>query len=428
MRLKPVLGTIQLVFYGIGVIVGAGVYSVIGAAAGLAGESLWLSFIAGAFIALLTALSYAEMTTAFPGAGAEFLYMRLAFPRMEWISFAVGLIILVGGAATAATVAVAFGGYFRIFLALPIALSAIVLLALCTALNIWGLRESSWLNIAFTLVEVGGMALVIAIGVTQPTFAAPLATPDLQPGFMAATALLFFVYLGFEQMANLSEEVHDPARTMPRALFWSIGITTILYVLVSLAALSLASPAELAASEAPLATAVQKAWPGGGHFLSGIALFATANTALITLVAISRLAFSMARENEIPQFIGTIWQSRGTPWVAALLALLMAIGLVFAGNLQLLAGLSSFAALLSFLAVNVALIVLRFSRSDQRRPFRIPFSIGRLPLLPVAAIAGILVLLGYFERDVYIAGAVAFGGGAVALGLRHLFIANVTRS
>lgn len=428
MRLKPVLGTIQLIFYGVGVIVGAGVYSVIGAAAGLAGENLWLSFIVGALIALLTALSYAEMTTAFPGAGAEFLYMRLAFPRMEWISFAVGLIILVGGAATAATVAVAFGGYFRIFLALPIAISAIVLLALCTALNIWGLRESSWLNIAFTLIEAGGMVLVIAIGFTQPTFAAPLATPELAPGFMAATALLFFVYLGFEEMANLSEEAHDPARTMPRAIFWSIGITTLLYVLVSLAALALASPAELAASEAPLATAVQKVWPGAGYFLSGIALFATANTALITLVATSRLAFSMARENEIPPFIGSIWQSRGTPWVGALLALVMAAGLVFAGNLQLLAGLSSFAALLSFLAVNVALIVLRFSRSDQHRPFRIPFCIGRLPLLPVAAIAGILVLLGYFERDVYIAGAVAFGGGAVALSLRHLFTANIMRS
>lgn len=428
MRLKPVLGTIQLIFYGVGVIVGAGVYSVIGAAAGLAGENLWLSFIVGALIALLTALSYAEMTTAFPGAGAEFLYMRLAFPRMQGVSFVVGLIILVGGAATAATVAVAFGGYFRIFLTLPIAISATILLALCTALNIWGLRESSWLNIGFTLIEAGGMVLVIAIGFTQPTFAAPLATPDLQPGFMAATALLFFVYLGFEQMANLSEEVHDPARTMPRAILWSIGFTTLLYVLVSLAALALASPAELAASEAPLATAVQKVWPGAGYFLSAIALFATANTALITLVAASRLAFSMARENEFPLFIGSIWQSRGTPWVGALLSLVLAIGLVFVGNLRLLAGLSSFAALLSFLAVNVALIVLRFSRSDQHRPFRIPFSIGRLPLLPVAAIAGILVLLGYFERDVYIAGAVAFGGGAVALGLRHLFTASVVRS
>jgi amino acid transporter len=430
MQLKPVLGTTQLVFYGIGVIVGAGVYSVIGAAAGLAGPSLWLSFIAGAFIALLTALSYAEMTTAFPGAGAEFLYMRLAFPDMKWISFAVGLIILIGGAATAATVAVAFGGYLRIFFPIPVAASAIVLLALCTAFNIWGLRESSWLNITFTLIEVGGIMLVIGAGFTQDaydTFAAPLVTPEIQPGFMAATALLFFVYLGFEEIANLSEEVHDPGRAMPRAIFLSIAITTLLYVLVSLAALALASPAELAASEAPLATAVQKVWPGAGYFLSAIALFATANTALITLVATSRLAFSMARENEIPACIGSISQSRGTPWVGALLSFVMAVGLVFAGGLQLLAGVSSFAALLSFLAVNIGLIALRSSRPDQHRPFKVPFCIGRLPVLPLVAIAGIMVLLGYFERQIYVAGALVFVGGATALALRH-FLTRVVRS
>ena len=115
MQLKPVLGPVQLVFYSVGVIIGAGVYSVIGAAAGLAGDNLWISFLVGAVIALLTGLSYAEMTTSFPTAGAEYVYIRRAFPRASWASFAVGWIILFGGAATATTVAVAFGGYLRSF-------------------------------------------------------------------------------------------------------------------------------------------------------------------------------------------------------------------------------------------------------------------------------------------------------------------------
>ena len=167
LTLKRVLGPVQLVFYGVGVIVGAGVYSVIGSAAGIAQQNLWLSFAIGAVVALLTGLSYAEMTTSFPSSGAEYQYLREALPQSDFTSFVVGIVILIGGAATAATVAVAFGGYFRIFVHIPIWLSASGLLAACTALNIWGLRESSWANIVFTTVEVAGLVLVIAAGSTK---------------------------------------------------------------------------------------------------------------------------------------------------------------------------------------------------------------------------------------------------------------------
>jgi amino acid transporter len=110
MQLKAVLGPVQLIFYSVGVIIGAGVYSVIGAAAGLAGPSLWLSFVIGAVVAVLTAISYAEMTTSFPAAGAEYVYVRHALPSFHWVAFVIAIVILVGGAATATTVAVAFGG------------------------------------------------------------------------------------------------------------------------------------------------------------------------------------------------------------------------------------------------------------------------------------------------------------------------------
>ena len=113
MSLKPILGPIQLIFYSVGVIVGAGVYSVIGSAAGLAQGGLWLSFVVGAGIALLTAFSYAEMATSFPIAGAEYAYIRQAWPRADWLSFTVGIVILLGGAATAATVSMAFAGYLE---------------------------------------------------------------------------------------------------------------------------------------------------------------------------------------------------------------------------------------------------------------------------------------------------------------------------
>ena len=416
MQLKPVLGPVQLVFYSVGVIIGAGIYSVIGAVAGVAGDSLWLSFVAGSVVALLTGLSYAEMTTSFPTAGAEYVYIRRAFPGADWASFAVGWIILLGAAATAATVAVAFGGYLRSFWDVPVVVSAFALLLICTMFNIWGLRESSWLNIVFTTIEVSGLLLVIAAGLTRPHIAQPLLTPDIHPGIASGAAILFFVYLGFEEIANLAEEVHEPARDMPPAILWSIAITTLLYILVSLAAVALVPSAELAASQAPLATAVEKVWPGAGGFLSAIALFATANTVLITLIASSRLAFSMARDGEAPIMLAWLSPGRGTPWTAALLAFGMSVTLLPIGEIAILAGLSSFAALLAFLAVNVALIALRYRRPDHKRPFRVPLSIGSLPVLPVLAIASIFLLLAHFDWRIYFAGGIAlFASGAAYL-------------
>jgi amino acid transporter len=405
MQLKPVLGPVQLVFYSVGVIIGAGVYSVIGAAAGIAQQSLWLSFLIGAFVALLTGLSYAEMATAFPHAGAEYVYLRRALPKWDWAAFSVGIVILLGGAATAATVAVAFGGYLRVFVDVPVTLAAVILLLSCTAFNIWGMEESSWVNIVLTSVEVTGLLIVIAAGLTRDGMIQPLvATP--QPGVLTAAAVLFFVYLGFEEIANMTEEVRSPARDLPPAIVISIGVTTLLYVLVSLAVVTLAAPAELAGSAAPLALAIEKAWPGAGQLVSAIALFATANTVLITLIATSRLAFSMSRDGEIPRIFGKVLPHRHTPWAAAVLTLAMSAVLIPIGNVKILAEFSSFSALLAFFAVNISLIVLRYRLPEHHRPFRLPLSIGRMPLLPLLAIASICLLLANFESDIYVAGAI----------------------
>jgi amino acid transporter len=420
MHLKPVLGPVQLIFYSVGVIIGAGVYSVIGTAAGVAQHELWLSFIVSAAIALLTAISYAEMATSFPAAGAEYVYVRRAWPKADWLAFGVGAVILIGGAATAATVAVAFGGYLRIFLDWPVALSAFLLLAGCTVLNVWGLRESSWVNMLFTSIEVTGLVLVIAAALTLDARPQP-AVPAAAPAVMAGAALLFFVYLGFEEIANLAEEVRNPGRDVPIALFVSLAVTTGLYVAVSFAIVMLAPPAELAASEAPLASAVAKAWPGAEKQLSAIALFATANTVLITVIATSRVAFSMARDKEIPQMFSSLLRLRQTPWVAALLAFAMAAALLPIGSVKLLAEMSSFAALVAFFAVNIVLIVLRYRLPNHKRPFRVPLSIGRMPILPIVAIASILLLLVHFEWQIYVAGAIAILASALAYGARQWF-------
>jgi amino acid transporter len=409
MQLKPVLGSVQLVFYSVGVIIGAGVYSVIGAAAGLAGESLWLSFLVGAVVALLTAISYAEMTTSFPTAGAEYVYVRHALPEFGRVALGIALVILIGGVAAATTVAIAFGGYMRVFFDVPQWLSALLLLAGCTGIIVCGLREASWFNTIFTSIEVLGLILVIAAGLTRDDFAAPLYRLP-QPGVLPAAAILFFVYLGFEEIANLSEEVRHPARDIPRAFFISLAIIAVLYVLVALAVTALATPAELAAADAPLAVAINNAWPRAAGLLSGIALFSTANTVLVTLIASSRLTFSIARDGDIPAIFAVLLPKRQTPWTAAILCLALAAVLIPIGDLKILAEMSSFAALLAYLAVNLTLIILRYRRPDHPRPFRAPVSFGRMPVLPVLAIASIIVLLVHFDWQIY-------GGGAIVLAL-----------
>ncbi len=420
MPLKPVLGPVQLVFYSVGVIVGAGVYSVIGSAAGLAQQNLWMSFAAGAGVAFLTAMSYAEMATAYPEAGAEYIYIRRAWPKADWLAFGIGVVMLIGGAATAATVAMAFGGYLRVFVDVPEAWSALALLVACTVFNIWGMRESSAVNIVFTSIEVGGLLLIIAAGLAREVAPPPPPAVEAQPAVLAAAALLFFVYLGFEEVANMVEEVRNPARDIPLALFLSMAITTVLYVLVALAVVHMATPAELAASGAPLATAIGRVWPNSGNVLSAIALFATANTVLITVIASSRLTFSMARDGEIHGVFAGLLKRRQTPWVAAILSLAMAAALLPVGSVKVLAEMSSFAALVAFLTVNLVLIALRYSRPHHARPFRVPGTIGRMPVLPVLAIGSIGILLVHFDWQIYAAGAVALAMTALVYLLRQL--------
>jgi basic amino acid/polyamine antiporter, APA family len=406
--LDRTLGLPALVFYGVGLILGAGVYSVIGTATADAGGAVWLSFLLGAAVAGLTALSYAELATAYPQAGAEYVYVRRALPGVPALAPAVGVVIVIAAAAMATTVAVAFAGYLAAFTDLPRWPIAIGLLVAVGALAIAGLRFSTWLNVAFTLIEAAGLIAIVALGLTHPGFPGALALPDAAalPGVMAGAALVFFAYLGFEDLANLVEETRRPARSIPRALLISVAITATLYVLVGIAVVGLVPPERLAGSDAPLALAAHAAGPGWGRAVGAVALFATANTALVTILAASRMVYGMAKGRDLPARLRTVGR-RKTPWIATLVVVGAAIALVPVGDLGVVAGLSSFAALVAFAAVNLSLIVLRFRDPRRPRPFRVPLAIGRVPVLPVAGVLSTGLLIASFDRTVYVAGAIA---------------------
>jgi APA family basic amino acid/polyamine antiporter len=422
-RLKRSLNLTQLVFYGVGTIVGAGIYTVIGSAAGMAGTGVWISLLLAGAAAFITALSYAELVCMYPRAGGEYQFLKHAFPGSGVPSFIAGYLIALNAAATSATVALAFGGYLNVFVSVPTWMVAFALLALCTVVNILGIRQSTWVSIGMICIEVSGLLLLIGVGFLrgEPGEAIALPDADAVAGIFAATALIFFIYIGFEDIVNLAEEANTPKRDIPLALIISVVITSVMYFLVVWAVLAISDPQTLASSESPLTTAAAGVAPWLGNALAVAALFATASTALISLVAISRLLYGMARDGRMPAALALTLGKRQTPWVAALVLFGAACALLPLGQVKIVASISACGILVVFIGVQAAVIALRYSAKNVKRPFKVPGRIGNLPVLPVIGIAIALALLTQFEAQVYAITGGALAGGGVLYGALRLF-------
>jgi basic amino acid/polyamine antiporter, APA family len=409
MALNRTLSLPMLTFYGTGMILGAGIYSIIGQAAGIAGETLWQGFLLAAIAALLTALSYAELATMYPTAGAEYTYVRNAFSSQRWLAATIGIIVVFAGCASAAAVALAFTSYLKYFIVLPRFVVAGSILIIFTAVNIIGIKQSSWTNAIFTLIEVIGLIIFIWLGASQPDFGnALLVTPTLAT--ISSAALIIFAFLGFQSIVSLAEETIEPEKNIPRAILLSLLLSTLLYILVSLAALALMKPESLALTESAILDASLKSSRRIAGILGGFALFSTANTVLISLITTSRIIYGISKDHSLPLILSRTLIVQKTPWVAALVMLLASILLLPYGKVETLASISSFATMIVFVAVNVSLIWLRMKDPLRIRPFRTPLAIGRLPILPVLAIAVCITFLFQFDQLIYLTGLLAFVG------------------
>ena len=415
-KLKRALSTPTLTFFGVGMILGAGVYAVIGTAAGEAGGALWISFAIASVVALLTGLSYAELSAMHPRAGAEFVFLSEAAPRWPAAALTTALLVALSGLATCATVSIAFADYLGGLLGWdegsgPFSahqLVALALIATSFVIAFAGILQSSWVNVLFTLIEVGGLLLVIVLGVGSGHFGErALEVPDVGSlGVLAGASLVFFSFLGFENIATLAEESKKPERMIPRAILASIVIAGVLYVLVALAAVALLPPVQLAASATPLTSAVEGASSHAGTALSVIALFATANTCLGSLVVTSRLLYGVADGGALPSLLAKTGRTK-TPHVALAVCVVIAAGLTFLGEVPVVASLSSLASLCAFFAVNVALIVLRRRSPGAKRPFSVPFSVKNVPLPAILGALATLGLLASIDRRGQLVGAIA---------------------
>lgn len=422
--LKRNVNLFQAVMYGVGLILGAGIYVLIGDAAGIAGNAMWISFVIAAVIAAFTGLSYAELSSMFPKSAAEYVFVKNAF-KNNLLAFVTGWLITFVAIASAAAVALGFSGYLAIFFPQfdPL-LSAVVLVAALSAINFIGIRESVWMNTTFTFIELAGLAIIVLAAVLFGSFSqadyyemppAAMASFPLSVGaIIGASGLLFFAYFGFENLANIAEETKNAPRTIPRALVISIAVTTGIYILIAVSAIALVGWDSLSSTDAPLALAAEKAFGRTGvTVLSAIALFATSNTVLMMLVAGSRIMFGMSKERALPAALGRVHPATKTPWIAVVLMMLLTVALITVsrGSISTVANIAVFAIFMVYVAVNLSLIWLRYRQPELERPFRSPVRIGWFPVLAGLGFATSLAMLTQFDRVTMMAGAAAIATG-----------------
>ena len=370
MSLKRELGLFSLTLYGIGIILGAGIYALIGVGAGLAGNMLWLAFLVSALIAIFTGLSYAELSGMFPKDAAEYNYTKQAFSN-NLLSFLVQWVLLIGLIIGGATVALGFGGYFHSAFGVEQQTAAYWLIVCMMILNYLGIKESATFNNFASIIEVVGLILVVAVVFLLSGSAKEFNLLEMPPngfnGIFAAISVIFFAYIGFESVANLSEEVKDRRKIVQKALILSLLISTALYILVSIAAVSEVGWKTLSESKAPLTAVVSKTLGNYSVALSFIALFATANTVLVMLVVSSRILYGMANNGTFPKIFSRIGE-RGTPYYSVLLIGLGTLVAASIGNIRTIAQITDMGIFLAYLVVNLSLIAL-CSKNNIKRTF-----------------------------------------------------------
>ncbi|MGA1562472.1 MAG: APC family permease, partial [Gammaproteobacteria bacterium] len=375
-RLRRSLGLGLLLFYGLGNIIGAGIYVLIGEVAANAGSAAPLAFLLSSIPAALTALTYTELAARLPYSAGEAVYAHSAF-RSAMLSRLVGLIIALAGMLSAAAIARGFAGYLGVIIHISDAVAISALIGVLTLIAIWGIRQSMWLAAALTLIELIGLLLVIGGGIIHlgdtnqivPTAAThSITTPSdsvsvwTWSGVFAGAFLAFYAFLGFEDMVNVAEEVERPERNLPIAILLALIISSLMYAGVSWIGLQLATAAELAASEAPLALLITRATALPGETLALIALLAVSNGVLAQIIMASRIVYGMAAQGWMPRIFMRVELRTQTPMLATILVAAVVLLLALTQPIAGLANATSALILIIFTGMHVALMVL------QRRP------------------------------------------------------------
>jgi len=371
-ELKRSLSLPIVIFYGLGTMVGGGIYALAGKVAGEAGMYAPVAFALSAILALLTAFSYAELVARYPYSAGEVKYVHEAWNR-KWLSKLIGFLVVVTGIVSAATLTVATSGFLQDLYPVPIEIGVLITVLILGGLACWGINESAWVVVAITVIELGGLLFIVttasgdaftALGEQGGEVLLPSFEAGIWAGIIAGSFLAFYAFIGFEDMINIAEEVKDVQRNLPLAIMTCILAVLFLYVLISLIAVLTVPTEQLAASKTPMNEILKHSGTNVGPWMIAISLLAGVNGALVQIIMVARVLFGMAKGNKAPAFLGHVSPITRTPIYATILTTTIILMLALIFDLTSLARLTSLIILFIFTIVNLALIQVRHNSSD----------------------------------------------------------------
>ena len=409
-RLVPTLSWPHLVALGIGAIVGTGIYTLIGVGANLAGPAVLVSFMVAGVVCACAALAYAEMSTMMPAAGSAYTYSYIVLG--EVLAWVVGWSLILEYSLVVSTVAVGWSGYAVGFLKgigvdLPVALTAgphaggvlnvpaVLIVFVVAGLLVAGTRESATVNAALVVVKVVALAVFVAIAL--PHFDAARLDPFMPFGFvksmgadgvergvMAAAAIIFFAFYGFDAISTAAEETKNPGRDLSIGIVGSMIGCTLIYMVVALAAVGAMSYTVFGQSAEPLALIMRELGQGtAAKIVAGAAVVALPTVLLAFLYGQSRIFFVMSRDGLLPRGLSTVSARTGTPIRTTLFTAIFVAALAGVARLDEIAALANAGTLAAFVAVAACMLVLRRREPGRTRVFRtpLPWIVGPVAIL-----------------------------------------------
>lgn len=359
--LKRTLSLPMMVLYGLGTTIGAGIYALVGEIANVAGYYAPASFLIAAILAGFTAISFAELCGRFPRAAGAALYVKQGFSS-EHLSTLVGLLVITAGLVSAAALVNGFVGYLHQFISVDRIIAIVIVTILLAGIASWGIAESVTIASIITVIEIGGLLLVIVVS-SDSLASLPYRWPELIPsadvaswgGIYLGAVLSFYAFIGFEDMVDVAEEVKDVKQNLPRAILLTLGITTVIYMLLMVTAVLSLTPAELSSSKAPLSSIYEHHVGEKAVVISIIAMLAIINGALIQIIMASRVLYGMSSRGQLPVILSKVYHRTRTPLIATIVAALLVLILALLGRLASLAEATSLIILTLFSIVNLAL-------------------------------------------------------------------------
>ncbi len=370
-QLKRSINFPLLTLYGLGTILGAGIYVLVGRVAVYAGIYAPVSFLLAALLAGLSGYSYAALSSRYPKSAGEAVYIQEAF-GIRTLSSIVGWMVVLTGVVSAATIASGSVGYLQAFVEISDFRAITVLLIAMTFLAVWGVAESVIVTAITTIMGIAG--LLVILGFSVPAFLTlPERLSEVTPpifdggiwfGILLGAFLAFYAFIGFEDMVNMAEEVIEPERTLPKAIVVAIVVSSLFYYLIALAAILQLPLDELSSSQAPMYDIMNRHNESAANFVSLISLSVIVNGALVQIIMGARVLYGMGRNSLAPAWLATVHRRRQTPYIATLIVGFVIWVLATSLDLTTLATITSFIIILVFLLVNLSLIRLVSKESE----------------------------------------------------------------